>query len=185
MDSSHPIIGDTVPAEPENYVPILRVKGAGRLYGLVISHRLVGSWQHWLGDHTVACIEPREECAGCRCRYRRQWRGYVACKTAGRYPVSIFEFTLDAALPWRKRLEGWPPGIHGHAITLTRREGQRRGMVMIDIAAVAAVPRALPPCPDVAAIVRAMLAAPPRDKRRTLPEPGDDNDELLPYPGVG
>lgn len=157
MTDKRPFLTEDLPPDDRRYLPIRRCRAGAPITGVALSERVVGCWQHWADGCTVACVEPREECAGCRLGHRRQWRGYIALMTAGRYSVTVVEITPETARVHGGRLLGGGRGIRGYAIRVYRRGGSSRGAVDMDIADHPARVAALPPPPDVAAAVLAML----------------------------
>lgn len=180
-----PSFDDAIPCPAGVFFPIRRPRADERLRGLILSPHVVGTWQHWIDDHTRACTDPREECAGCRCEYRRQWRGYLAVINRETTRVEIFELTADACRGHRGRLEGSPPGVRGFDCLVSRRGGSRRGAVQLELAHAPARVAELPAPPDVRAVVRAWLDAPFREITPPAPTDGVDKEDVIPFPNVG
>lgn len=176
---------DEPPEERPLYRRLYRPYRDQRLRGVVVSRAVVGAWQHWCEGHVAPCVSPREECAGCRCRYRRQWRGYLEVLRTDPSELAVFELTPETARCFPRRFRGELDGVRGFAITVYRRGGQQRGAVLCDLADLPARVAQLPEPIDLRALVQAILAAPPKDQAQHLTYYDGGDDEVIPLPGAG
>jgi len=71
---------------------LFRLKAGERINFSLIGTRIYGYWTHWSG-RTDPCIEPKEECQGCKRQDPQRWKGYVFCQRDDNGELGFLELT--------------------------------------------------------------------------------------------
>lgn len=138
-----------VPTDPRGTAyPLKRTPPGGKLVAAVTSEDLLGCDTHFFGGHTVPCERP--DCEACSKGMPFRWKGYLSALDNRTALHFIFEFTLQAAEPFKQyRLAHG--SLRGCRFEATRLHNKVNGRVIISCRPVDMLKVTLPKTPDIAA----------------------------------
>lgn len=177
---------DQPPADRPRSIPIVTPFGGEKLAGVILSHRVVGRFCHWRMDlkRTRPCVREQAECEDCRLGYGRRWKGFVYVGTTTSDPVVIWELSDLAIEPFSQRFQGKGLGIYACRATLRRKNGAVQGRLLLSLEDRPVALASVPCLPDLREQLSKIWSAPSR-RANVVYRPPDDDNEVIPYPGVG
>lgn len=137
-------------------IPIITPHGPARLRGIILSERQLGVWVHWNGECNVPCMGEAHGCKLCQQGVQRRWRGFLMVAPQLRRGFGILEYTDRAADRLGRRLTGQGKAIKNCAYLIFRKEGAKRGEVVLEVAEEPVRNFYIGPVPDLR---RALVAA--------------------------
>lgn len=160
MFNSGPSAGEAGKAKPQQFVPpgprkahapLKACSFSQQLKGIVLSARVFVVHTHWTGTRTVECRGDHVNCPFRVDRYHPNptQKGYLAALSMAEREVQLFELTEGAMLYNPEAMQA--EDLRGTLVTVQRIPGGFSGKVRFSVEPYRKM--ALPPCPDVAAIL--------------------------------
>lgn len=162
------------------FIPVWWPKHLAPVRCIVLSESVWEYYTHWVDNRTEPCIEPASECPGCKYKWNRRWKGYVAALIPSNRRLCLVEISKDAARNCPMLTSG-KVNLRGGELTLKRSGEHKRSPVRAEFKSAVAA-RDLPPEFDVdAALCRIWNG---EDDRGTEQEDRIDRGEGISDPTI-
>lgn len=105
----------------------------GAVFSVVcLSERIYGIVTHWTGTRTEPCIDPPDECPGCKARKPRRWKGYIHCRNAKDGAEGLIELTAGAARQLQAQRPNTPT-LRGTMLRIERSKKASNGRLDVQV----------------------------------------------------
>lgn len=141
-----PLVPVPRPGTQLPHLPLVRVKTAGIVRGVITSRSYIGVNTHFMGQRTLPCVG--DDCPGCAAEKSKRWEGYLSVWTTAPSKHLIVALTPGAATQILDAAPD-PNNLRGLFLTVERLGSKPNGQLRGNVEPANIEPGHLPPEPEL------------------------------------
>lgn len=163
----HVIWTTAPPSGRQPYFPIVRVRVGDTQHAVILSHHMLGVYQHYDQVVTVPCIGRDNGCRPCLAGLSWRWYGYVFVLLPGSGKIGIMQIT-SGAVEKNPALADTSASLRGRYVKAYRRGRAVNGPLTVDLGKASGLEN-LPTTPDLKAALLRLWGIRPDDDIASSP----------------